>query len=130
MASSRRRRALVALAVIASIIAVASAAGALLTPSPELVLGAPTTSCSPSVSVNLTWTDTVAGAYYRPVWKHTADANWQVGAWTGSNARATSFAAVAGDTLQVAIESWTDHYRDSNVRTVTVSCGTSTTTRR
>jgi hypothetical protein len=128
MASSRRRRALVALAVSASIIAVASAAGALLTPSPELHLGTPTTSCSPSATVNLSWTDTVAGAYYRPLWKHSADANWQVGGWTGANARTASFGAVAGDTLQVAIESWTDHYRDSNVQTATVSCGTATTT--
>jgi hypothetical protein len=128
MASSRRRRVLVALAVIAIIIAVATAAGALLAPSPELVLATPTTPCSPSATVNLSWTDTVAGAYYRPLWKHTADANWQVGGWTGANARATSFAAVAGDTLQVAIESWTDHYRDSAVKQVTVSCGTSTTT--
>jgi chitodextrinase len=102
-------------------------AGALLAPSAELVLAQPVVSCTSGAAVNLSWTDTAAGAYYRPVWRHPTDANWSVGGWTAVNARSTSFAAPTGS-LEVAIDSWTDHYRDSNVRTVTVSCGTQTDT--
>jgi chitodextrinase len=102
-------------------------AGALFAPSPELVLAQPTVSCTSGAVVNMSWTDTVSGAYYRPLWRHPTDANWSFGAWTAGNARATSFAAPTG-ALEVVIEGWTDHYRDSNVRTVTVSCGTQTDT--
>ncbi len=102
-------------------------AGALSAPSPELVLAQPVVSCTSGAVVNMSWTDSVTGAYYRPLWRHPTDANWSFGGWTAGNARTTSFAAPTGS-LQVVIEAWTDHYRDSNVQTVTVSCGTPTDT--
>ena len=102
-------------------------AGALLAPSPELVLAVPTVSCTSGAVVNMSWTDTVTGAYYRPLWRHPTDANWSFGGWTAGNACATSFVG-ANRRGRGRDRGWTDHYRDSNVRTVTVSCGTQTDT--
>jgi chitodextrinase len=129
----RSRRAAISAALVALVVAGTAGpafAVRLRTASNTLTLAAPTVSCTAPQAVNLSWTDnaSTSTATYRVMSLPSGgkQADWVAGPWLG-NVRSTRF-AIANGSWQLAIEGQTTTTRDSNRRSITVSCAPADTT--